>query len=101
MSATINHDYHGQEFIDGQPPADVPAMEESKSNSDSMRPQGTGAYSKVVMIGNYGFGCSQQQTLRFANVSLAQARKLKWDYYGVCGAQMSCYDESGNIVHEE
>jgi hypothetical protein len=53
------------------------------------------------MIGHYGALCAGNQTLRFNNISLGQARQLRWDNFGVCGAQMTCFDSQGNVVHEE
>jgi hypothetical protein len=39
--------------------------------------------------------------LWFRGVTITQARKLKWDYFGVCGAVMTCYDAGGVVRHEE
>jgi len=92
-------DYRGQKHVEGQsavsaPPAPLAALAAGI-------PAGTGTYAQVTMIGHYGLACAQDQTLRFRNVSLAQARQIKWDNFGVCGAQMTCFDNQGNVVHEE
>ncbi len=31
------------------------------------------------------------------NLTLAQARKLKWDYYGLCSCVMTCYGPNGDV----
>ena len=43
----------------------------------------------------------QRQTLWFRGVTITQARKLKWDYFGVCGAVITCYDAGGVVRYEE
>lgn len=95
-------DYHGQEYVEGQDAQGVPAGpggsgEERLTDDGSIQER----YASVVMIGNFGALCAQNQTLEFENITLAQARKLKWDYFGVCGAVMTCYDAQGTVRHEE
>ncbi|HVF57511.1 MAG TPA: hypothetical protein VM934_15255 [Pyrinomonadaceae bacterium] len=97
-------DYSGQEYVEGQEARDVPPMpgESGKQAlSDTRIKQGAGSYAKVTMIGHYGGFCAQKQTLSFRDVTLKQARQLKWDYYGNCSVTMTCYDSQGNVVHEE
>ena len=53
------------------------------------------------MIGNYGALCASSQTREIRDITLAQARKLKWDYFGVCHSVMTCYGQGGDVVHEE
>ena len=95
-------DYHGQEYVEGQDAQGVPpgpgGSGEERLTDDGTIPE---RFARVVMIGNYGIGCANPQTLRYNGVTLAQARKLKWDYYGLCGAVMTCYDADGVVRHEE
>lgn len=90
--------YGGREYREGQSAQDVPPA--PQSDAESLR-DGAGSYARVRLIGHCGAGCARRQTLDFQNVMLAQARQLRWDYYGLCGAQMTCYDRAINGVHEE
>lgn len=95
-------DYHGQEYVEGQDAQDVPD-DPSGSGAERFTDDGTiqERYAQVTLIGNYGALCAQRQTLRYKGITLAQARKLKWDYFGLCGAVMTCFDENGVVRHEE
>ncbi|MBI2909916.1 MAG: hypothetical protein HYX92_19935 [Chloroflexi bacterium] len=93
-------DYHGQKHQLEKGAEQVPPRPAEVSATDAGT-WGTGSYAHVRMIGHYGLLCVEKQTLDFHRVTLAQARQLRWDYYGVCGAQMTCYDAQGNVVHEE
>jgi len=92
-------DYHGQEFHEGVEATEVPP---APAADGPIRQGGTGGvFSRVVIIGNYGALCASSHTLTWNNITLAQARKLKWDYYGVCSSVMTCYGPNGDVVHEE
>jgi hypothetical protein len=103
---STEHDYHGQEYVAGQAARDVPAKPGGNDGDSGMlRDPGPGndiqVYSRVEIQGNYGAFCAQHQTTHLHDVTLEQARKVKWDYYGVCSSQMTCYDQSGKPVHQE
>jgi len=92
-------DYHGQEAREGVEAVDAPP---APGGDGPIRQGGTGGvFSKVVMIGNYGALCGSSQTVTRYNLTLAQARKLKWDYFGVCSCVMTGYGPNGDVVHEE
>lgn len=93
-------DYHGQEYQEGVEAADAPAAPEA-AHDGPVAQGGTGTFSRVILIGNYGVLCASSQSLEFRNITLAQARKLKWDYFGVCSCVMTCYGQGGDVVHEE
>ena len=101
MTTNTTAEYHGQEYVEGQEAIEAPPNPKEMVLADEAIERGTGTYAQVTMIGNYGPFCAQPQTLRFSNISLAQAKKLKWDYFGLCGAVMTCFDLQGNVVHEE
>ena len=91
-------DYQGQEFREGAEAKDAPP---APGTDGLLRQGGTGGvFSRVVMLGNYGALCGSSQTLTFSNVTEAQARKLKWDYYGVCSCVMTCYGPNGDVILE-
>jgi len=92
--------HHGRENAEANV-ADAAPPSAALKERTSTAPAGTGLYAQVTMIGHYGALCAGNQTLRFKNVSLAQARQLRWDNFGVCGAQITCFDSQGNVVYEE
>ena len=92
--------HHGRENAEAKM-EDAAAPSAALKERPSILPGGTGTYAQVTMIGHYGALCAGNQMLRFKNVSLAQARQLRWDNFGVCGAQITCFDSQGNVVHEE
>jgi hypothetical protein len=98
------HDgYHGQAYVEGEQAKDAPDQEGTRGGllRDPGPGQDISVYSHVEMQGNFGFGCTQQQHITLRSVTLAQAQKAKWDYFGLCPSQMTCYDENGKPVHEE
>ncbi len=105
MSIEGDGKYHGQEYLEGQDAAGVPEQADESDASGEERGPGAGfdisEYSRVVITGNFGAFCAQNQVLTFHNITLAQARKRKWDYFGMCPSVMTCYDQSGKPVHEE
>lgn len=103
MSIADDGRYHGQEYVEGQDASDVPPNEDGAIDAQVARAPGTdiSVYSRVVITGNYGLLCAQNQVVQYYNITLAQARKRKWDYFGVCPSVMTCYDAHGKPVHEE
>lgn len=103
MSIADDGGYHGQEFVEGQDASDVPSI--NGNAIDALNERGPGSdisvYSRVVITGNYGLLCAQNQVVQYYDITLAQARKRKWDYFGVCPSVMTCYDTHGKPVHEE
>ncbi len=103
MSTADDGRYHGQPFIAGQEAHGVPAVDGDPGEALTERGPGTdiSVYSRVVITGNYGLLCAQTQEVQYYDITLAQARKRKWDYFGVCPSVMTCYDSHGKPVHEE
>lgn len=103
MSTEHDGKYHGQEYIEGREASDVPTMAGDASVEALDRAPGEQIeeYLRVIITGNYGFACAQQQVLTYHNITLAQARKRKWDYFGVCPSTMTCYNKHNEPVHEE
>lgn len=94
-------DYHGQEYQEGVEATAAPAAPQA-AHDGPVRQGGTGGtFGRVIILGNYGALCASSQTLEFRNITLAQARKLKWDYFGLCHSVMTCYGQGGDVVHEE
>ena len=96
--------YHGQEYVEGEeaeraPPR--PAMSASGLLGDPDPGEEIQVYSHVELQGNYGALCADRQHITLRGVTLAQAQKAKWDYFGLCPSQMTCYDENGKPVHQE
>lgn len=103
MSIESDEDYHGQAFVEGHDAAGVPERADQLDADIPVRGPGQdiSVYSRVIITGNYGAFCAQSQVLTFYQITLAQARKRKWDYFGVCSSVMTCYDAHGDPVHEE
>jgi hypothetical protein len=93
--------YHGQEFKKGVQAQNVPPIPEEHSAKFSAPDSSVVPYAHVRMIGQYGLLCAGNQTLDFYNIALNEARQLRWDYFGVCGATMTCFDAQGNVVYTE
>jgi hypothetical protein len=93
--------YHGQAFKPGVEPTAAPPNPADAGKPPAAIRQGITPYGKVVMIGSHGLACAQNQTLSFHDLTLDQVHKLKWQYFGVCGAQVTCYDGAGNVVWQE
>lgn len=103
MSIADDESYHGQEFVEGQEATGVPQLaDQLDADSPARGPgQDISVYSRVIITGNFGAFCAQSQVLTFYQITLAQARKRKWDYFGLCSSVMTCYDQHGEPVHEE
>ena len=102
---THDGDYHGQEFVADQEPSEAPGQPAEADAIDALGHAPLGGpiaeFSRVVISGSYGAFCAQKQVLEYFDITLAQARRRKWDYFGVCGSTMTCYDSDNNPVHEE
>ena len=84
--------HKGLKFIAGEPPprhgpAPSPHMD-----------QGLAVFPKVVMTGRHGLACAEFQELTFHGLTQAQIGQYKWNYFGVCGAVVTCYDAAGQVV---
>jgi len=104
--STEAEDWHGQEYVEGKDAEKAPPKPHAApSASGLLRDPGPGdeiqVYSHVEIQGNYGMLCADQQHITLRSVTLAQAQKAKWDYFGLCSSQMTCYDENGKPVHQE
>ena len=57
-----------------------------------------GPFALVRFVGSYGIGCMQRQELEQRNISYGDAKEYAWQYFGLCGANVSFYDADGNFV---
>ncbi len=84
--------HRGRKFAEGD------RVDERAPSPPSMLGGGVAVYAKVVMTGRHGLACSQFQELTFNGLTPAQVDSYKWNYFGVCGAVVTCYDQSGNVI---
>ena len=107
MSTEDDGRYYGQEHVEGREAQDVPDQPEADAPEGDRGghfpgpPPNIPEFSRVVISGSYGLGCGGKQTLQYFNITLAQARQRKWDFFGFCSNTMTCYDMHGHPVWEE
>lgn len=69
----------------------------------NMGPQGAGEriYPAVKFTGNYGLFCSQYQEFVRYNLTRQAAHQEAWAAFGMCGHQITYFDENGQVVMQE
>jgi hypothetical protein len=120
----IQDTYHGQQVPPGGRATNAPPMPEDHPGhlpevimhghsiaglepSDIQRLRGAGApdpartYGHVRMIGNFGLGCIDTQTLDYYSITPAEAHQLAWEAFGRCVHVIAYFGEQEQLVAGE
>lgn len=105
----MNTQWHGRENeyeigTGGVPsqPSDLPSADVPPDSLE--RDQGArgdvGPFAVVRFVGRWGIGCLNAREFERARLSYGDAREIAWDAFGLCGGNVSFYDNEGNLVME-